>query len=73
MSSQPRVPTMLVEKVSYRVNWKKFKKGCSFFIPCLNPPAAEKEVRRTTQRFRYNILTKVVIEDGIRGLRIWRL
>jgi len=64
---------MLVEKVSYRVNWKKFRKGHSFFVPCLDPPAAKKEIMRTTQRFRYNILTKVVIEEGVRGLRVWRV
>ena len=26
---------MLVEKVSYDVNWKNFKRGYSIFIPCL--------------------------------------
>jgi hypothetical protein len=64
---------MLVEKVSYQVNWKKFRKGGSFFIPCLDPPEAKKEIVLTTQRLRYNILTKVVIEEGVRGLRIWRV
>jgi hypothetical protein len=64
---------MLVEKVSYRVNWKKLKKGYSFFVPCLDPENAKKEILCTTQRLRYNILTKVVIEDGIRGLRVWRV
>lgn len=64
---------MLVEKVSYQINWKKFKKGCSFFIPCLNPSAAKKEILVTTDRLRYKILTKVVIEEGIKGLRVWRI
>jgi hypothetical protein len=64
---------MLVEKVSYQVNWKKFKKGGSFFVPCLDPSEAKKEIALTTQRLRYNILTKVVIEEGVRGLRIWRV
>jgi hypothetical protein len=64
---------MLVEKVSYQVNWKKFRKGGSFFIPCLDPPEAKKEIALTTQRLRYNILTKVVIEEGVRGLRVWRV
>jgi len=64
---------MLVEKVSYQVNWKKFKKGGSFFIPCLDPSEAKKEIARTTQRLRYDILTKVVIEEGVRGLRVWRV
>jgi hypothetical protein len=64
---------MQVEKVSYQINWKKFRKGWSFFIPCLNPSKAKKEILETTNRFRYKILTKVVIEEGIKGLRVWRL
>jgi hypothetical protein len=64
---------MRVEKVSYQVNWKKFKKGGSFFIPCLDPSEAKKEIALTTQRLRDNTVTKVVIEDGIRGVRVWRI
>jgi hypothetical protein len=64
---------MLVEKVSYQINWKKFKRGFSFFIPCLNPAEAKKEILCTTNRLRYKVLFKVVIEEGVRGLRIWRL
>ena len=64
---------MRVEKVSYQVNWKKFKKGGSFFIPCLDPPEAKKEIALTMQRLRYLIVTKVVIEEGVRGLRVWRI
>jgi hypothetical protein len=64
---------MLVEKVSYQINWKKFKRGFSFFIPCLNPIEAKKEILCTTNRLKYKILSKVVIEEGVRGLRIWRL
>jgi len=64
---------MVVEKVSYNVNWKAFKKGFSFFIPCLNPKEAKKEIQRTTKRLRLKTVTKVVIEDGVRGLRIWRV
>jgi hypothetical protein len=64
---------MQVERVSYQINWKKFRKGYSFFIPCLNPASAKKEIVATTDRLRYKILTKVVIQDGIKGLRVWRL
>jgi hypothetical protein len=64
---------MLVEKINYEINWRQFKKGRSIFIPCLNPPAARKEISRTTKRLRYEVLMKVVIEDGIQGLRVWRL
>jgi hypothetical protein len=64
---------MLVEKVSYQINWKKFKRGFSFFIPCLNPIEAKKEILCTTNRLKYKVLFKVVIEEGVKGLRIWRL
>jgi len=64
---------MQVEKVSYQINWKKFKRGASFFIPCLDPKSARHEVKAVTDRFKYKILTKAVIEEGVRGLRIWRL
>jgi hypothetical protein len=64
---------MQVEKVSYYINWKAFKKGWSFFIPCLNPTEAKKELLRTTNRLRIRVLTKVVIVEGVKGLRVWRM
>lgn len=64
---------MLVEKVDYDINWRNFKRGCSFFIPCLDPKTARREIKQVTDRFKYKILTKVVIEEGVRGLRVWRL
>jgi len=64
---------MVVEKVSYNVNWRAFKKGFSFFIPCLNPKEAKKEVLCTTKRLKLEVEMKVVIEDNVRGLRIWRV
>jgi len=64
---------MLVEKVSYSVNWKNFVVGSSFFIPCLNPAEAKKVIAQTTNRLKINVATKVSIEDGVRGLRLWRI
>ena len=64
---------MVVEKVKYDVNWRLFKRGYSFFIPCLNCSKAKKEVRETTNRLKLEILIKVVIVEGVQGLRIWRL
>jgi hypothetical protein len=64
---------MLVEKVSYQINWKRFRKGYSIFIPCLNPPVAKREILRTLNRLRYKVLMKVVIEEGVQGVRVWRL
>ncbi len=64
---------MLVERVSYNIDWQKFRRGYSFFIPCLDPKVARDEVGSTTRRLRIKIVTKVVIEEGIRGLRVWRV
>lgn len=62
-----------MEKVNYEINWRNFKRGASVFIPCLDPKLARREVRTVTDRLKMKVLTKVVIEEGVRGLRIWRL
>ncbi len=64
---------MIVEKVQYQIDWTKFKVGYSFFIPCLNPKKSRKSIIETVHRLRYKVVTKVVIEDGVRGIRVWRL
>ena len=64
---------MLVEGVSYNVNWQKFKRGRSITIPCLDSTKAKLEILQVTKRLKMQVLTKVVIEDGIQCLRVWRL
>jgi hypothetical protein len=64
---------MMVEKVRYDIDWAKFKRGTSFFIPCLNPAQARRSILEVTKRLKYKVLFKVVIEDGVRGLRVWKL
>ena len=64
---------MQVEKVNYDINWKAFKRGWSFFIPCLNPVQARRELLATTERLRLTVITKVVIVEGVRVLRVWRV
>lgn len=64
---------MKLEGVSYEVNWRKFKRGTSVFFPCLDPKRAKAQVLVVTKRLKLKVLIKAVIEDGIRGLRIWRM
>lgn len=64
---------MLVERVSYNINWRNFRQGTSFFIPCLDCTAAKQEILRVTKRLRIEVMIKISIEDSIRGLRVWRL
>jgi hypothetical protein len=62
---------MQVQGVSYDINWKAFKRGASIFLPCLDSKRARAQVLVVTKRLRIKILIKIVVEDGIRGLRIW--
>lgn len=64
---------MLVDGVYYSVNWMEFTVGSSFFVPCLRDAAAREYLERKMARLGYTVTIKVVIEDGIRGLRVWRI
>jgi len=64
---------MQVEGVNYDINWKAFKRGTSFFVPCLDAPRAKREVLLVTKRLKMKVLIKIVIVESIRGLRVWRM
>lgn len=64
---------MKIETVSYLINWRSFKKGYSFFVPCIDTEAARAEIERTTRRLKMPVLTRVEIQEGIKGLRVWRV
>ena len=64
---------MWVAGVNYEIRWRDFKRGSSIFIPCLNPRSAKAEVLTVTKRLKFKVLMKIVIVEGVRGLRIWRL
>jgi len=64
---------MKIETVTYQINWQKFRKGRSFFVPCIDTVAARATVARVVKRLRIEIVTKVVVEDGVKGLRVWRV
>lgn len=65
--------SMLVEKVRYRIDWAKFRKGYSFFVPCVDVAEAKQEIANITRRLDIQVITKVVVEDGVKGLRVWRV
>jgi hypothetical protein len=64
---------MVVDGINYEVNWRKFSVGASFFVPCIHADQAKEDVQQVVRRFKFRIVTKVVIEEGIRGLRVWRV
>jgi acetyl/propionyl-CoA carboxylase alpha subunit len=64
---------MRINDLNYRVAWKRFKKGTSFFVPCIRLEEGKESVKTVAKRLGYRVAIKVVIEDGIKGLRVWRI
>lgn len=64
---------MKVNGLEYRVDWKKFRVGWSFFVPCLRLEEGKYRITVVTKRLGYKVLIKPVIEEGIKGLRVWRV
>lgn len=64
---------MRIEGIDYNVEWRKFRAGWSFFVPCLRVQESKKTVVAVTKRLGYKVRVKPVIEEGIKGLRIWRV
>lgn len=64
---------MQIETVPYQIDWAKFHKGYSFFVPCVDHQAARQALQVVAKRLKMEVITKVVIVDGVKGLRIWRV
>lgn len=64
---------MQIEGITYEIDWKAFRPGRSFFIPCLNVAAAKAEVRKVTKRLQIPVEYKWVVHEGVGGLRVWRV
>jgi hypothetical protein len=64
---------MKIETVTYTVDWSRFRKGYSFFVPCIDHRAAREEIATISKRLGMDTLSKVEITDGIKGLRVWRV
>jgi hypothetical protein len=63
---------MQIEGVTYEINWRAFRKGASMFFPCLDQVRAKTQLMVVLKRLRIKVLVKPSIENGIRGLRVWR-
>jgi hypothetical protein len=63
---------MRINDLDYQINWRRFKRGTSFFVPCLKLQESKTMVLAVTKRLGFKVAIKAVIEDGIKGLRVWR-
>ena len=64
---------MQIDGVDYTLDWENFTVGSSFFVPCLHDEEGREAITRKMNRLGYKVLIKVVVEDEIRGLRVWRI
>ena len=64
---------MQVAGIQYKIDWRKFKRGYSVFFPCLNDSSSKKEVRAVMKRLRIDVFIKTTIEEGVKGIRVWRV
>ena len=55
------------------VDWDSMKTGMSVFILCVNTEKAVKQIKNIVQSKKWKVETRVVIEDGKLGVRIWRV
>ena len=67
------VAMLEIETVKYRINWAKFKPGYSFFVPCVNPTNARGELQRFAKLHGLEFVTKLMVVDGVQGLRVWKM
>jgi|TARA_R100000687_G_C6329714_1_gene109030 hypothetical protein len=64
---------MLTNGVDYQIMWPDFKPGSSIFIPAIDVKAAVKALKKESERLEFKFVHKIVVENGVKGVRAWRL
>jgi hypothetical protein len=64
---------MFTNGVDYQIKWPEFKPGTSMFLPAINTKAAIEAITKESERLEFEFVHKIVIEDGVQGIRVWRL
>ena len=59
--------------VRVAVDWSQMLAGTSIFIPCINTSEAKKQVKQITVKKGWSIETRVRVEEGRLGVRVWRV
>jgi hypothetical protein len=49
------------------------RKGHSFFVPCIDHRAARRTLKQVAERLGLSLVFKVVVVEGVKGLRVWRV
>jgi hypothetical protein len=64
---------VLTNGTDYQIVWPDFQPGCSIFIPAVDTKSAIDAIKREAKRLEFEYIHKIVVEEGIKGVRVWRL
>ena len=64
---------VLTNGVDYQIRWAEFQPGSSMFIPAIDIDSAVAAIKKESERLEFEFVYKVVVEDDIQGIRVWRL
>ena len=62
-----------IDDVWYEVDWDKFTPGTSIFVPTLKTSKVRPKLYQAGQLTTGDLESRVVIENGVYGVRVWRL
>lgn len=75
MQSPPQTPpnNILLDGWAIAVDWKKLYYTSSFFVPSVNWRYDKKVLQASADAAGCEVGIKGVVEEGVRGLRVWCL
>ena len=70
--AQKRLRDLNPDGLVIRIPWFEMEVGDSCFIPCVNVELARVQLRTLSRDYGIPCTTRVRVEAGILGLRLWR-
>ena len=59
--------------IPIEIDWGKFQIGTSIFIPGVDQDGLKRQIRWEMRRLQLKVVIKGVVENGILGVRTWRV
>lgn len=64
---------METQGIPIEIQWDLFQIGTSFFVPGVDRDALEQHLREEMRRLNLRVITRRVVENGVLGVRVWRV
>tara|TARA_R100000995_G_scaffold84707_2_gene64398 strand:- start:4474 stop:4701 length:228 start_codon:yes stop_codon:yes gene_type:complete len=68
-----KISWLNLEGTPVHIDWWAFQVGTSFFLPCCKCRPLLYEIAKKARKAGVRIASKTVLENNVRGLRIWRI